>query len=115
MWLGQRSSPVRHRVGHKLILMAICGLAAPSALAQTGNQTATVGPGRIICNATFCELGAGPPGRQRIRVIVAALPKADTARLRKCTGVAPPCVVTVNGTTEENASRILATEIYWQD
>jgi hypothetical protein len=114
MWLGERSASVWSRSGY--LLIGVVSLMMPlAAMGQADNQTTTAGPSRIICNATFCELVAGPPGRARVRVIVAALPRADTARLRKCTGVAPPCVVTVSGTTEDNSSRIVATEIYWQD
>jgi hypothetical protein len=140
MWLGERSATVRAGPRHKLGLHKLgqhklarptsnragpgrCGVIAlvttcliPAlAPAETTSQPTTVGPARIICNATFCELVGGPPGRQRVRIIVAALPKSDTSRLRKCTGVAPPCIVTINGTTEDNASRILATDITWQD
>jgi hypothetical protein len=76
---------------------------------------ATIGPGRIVCNASFCELGVGPRPVQRIRVIASGLPEDDTRRLRKCTGVAPPCVVTVDGLEQGDKSKILATRIAWQD
>nr|WP_294503346.1 hypothetical protein [uncultured Rhodopila sp.] len=76
---------------------------------------ASVGPGRIVCNASFCELGVGPRPVQRIRVIASVLPEDDTRRLRKCTGVAPPCMVTVDGLEQGDKTRIMATRIVWQE
>nr|WP_294516402.1 hypothetical protein [uncultured Rhodopila sp.] len=76
---------------------------------------ASVGPGRIVCNASFCELGIGPKPARRFRVIASGLPEDDTKRLRKCTGVAPPCVVTVDGLEQGDKTRIMATHIAWQD
>ena len=86
----------------------------PMAQAQRA-APASVGPGRIICNASFCELGVGPRPAQRFRVIASGLPEDDTKRLRKCTGVAPPCVVTVDGLEQGDKTRIMATRIVWQD
>jgi hypothetical protein len=86
----------------------------PAALAERAAAT-SIGPGRIICNASFCELGVGPRPAQRIRVIASSLPEEDTRRLRKCTGVAPPCVVTVDGLEQGDKTRIMATRIVWQD
>jgi hypothetical protein len=77
---------------------------------------ASVGPGRIVCNAAFCELSLGDsPKQQRIRVIASRLPEDDTRRLRKCTGVSKPCVVTVDGIEQGDPMKILATRIVWQD
>ena len=86
----------------------------PMARAERAAPT-SIGPGRIICNASFCELGVGPRPAQRIRVIASSLPEEDTRRLRKCTGVAPPCVVTVDGLEQGDKTRIMATRIVWQD
>jgi hypothetical protein len=86
----------------------------PVASAQRATPT-SFGPGRIVCNASFCELGVGPRPAQRIRVIATILPEDDSRRLRKCTGVAPPCVVTVDGLEHGEKTRIMATHIVWQD
>src|SRR5450755_4406483 len=77
-------------------MMSVQMVSAPGARAERA-APASIGPGRIVCNASFCELGVGPRPAQRIRVIASGLPEDDTRRLRKCTGVAPPCVVTVDG------------------
>ena len=79
------------------LALSILAALVPAALAQRA-APASVGPGRIVCNASFCELGIGARPKQRIRVIASGLPEDDTRRLRKCTGVAPPCMVTVDGT-----------------
>jgi hypothetical protein len=92
------------------ILLAL----VPVAQAQRA-APASIGPGRIICNATFCELGVGPRPVQRIRVIASGLPEVDTRRLRKCTGVSRPCVVTVDGLEQGDRMKIMATRIVWQD
>ena len=76
---------------------------------------ATAGPGRIVCNAAFCELGSGARPKERIRVIVSNLPPDEIRRLRKCTGVATPCIVTVDGTAQGDAMKIMASNIHWQD
>ena len=75
----------------------------------------TVGPGRIVCNAAFCELGVGDHPRQRYRVIASRLPEEEIHRLRKCTGIAKPCIVTVDGIEDGDQMKIMATRITWQD
>jgi len=98
------------RLAPVLILLA----AEPAADAQRAAM-ASIGPGRIICNASFCELGiADRPGR-RVRVIISRLPESDAERLHKCTGVARPCVVTVDGLEQGDQMHIMATGIVWQD
>jgi hypothetical protein len=97
-----------------LILPILILAAGPAAHAQRA-APASVGPGRIVCNASFCELGIGVHPKQRFRVIVSGLPEADTTRLRKCTGVSSPCYVTVDGTENGDQMKILATRIAWQD
>lgn len=81
------------------------------ARAQT---TVSAGPGRIVCNASFCQLGSGARPKERFRVIVSDLPREEIRRLRKCTGVAKPCIVTIEGTDQGNPMRIMATAIHWQ-
>lgn len=76
---------------------------------------ATVGPGRIICNASFCEMGSGARPRERFRVIVSNLPQEEIRRLRKCTGVAKPCIVTVDGTEQGDPMKVMASDIHWPD
>ncbi len=76
---------------------------------------ASAGPGRIVCNAAFCELTVGDHPKQRIRVIASRLPEDDARRLRQCTGVSRPCVVTVDGIEQGDKMKILATRIAWQD
>ena len=98
------------RLAPVLILLA----AEPAADAQRAAMT-SIGPGRIICNASFCELGIGDHPGRRVRVIISRLPEADAERLRKCTGVARPCVVTVNGIEQGDPTKIMATGIVWQD
>jgi hypothetical protein len=78
-------------------------------------RTATVGPARIICNAAFCEMGSGARPKERVRVIVSDLPHEEIRRLRKCTGVAKPCIVTIDGTEQGSPMKIMATSIVWQD
>jgi hypothetical protein len=75
----------------------------------------TIGPGRIVCNAAFCELGIGDQPRQRYRVIASQLPEEEIHRLRKCTGVGKPCIVTVDGIQQGDQMKIMATRITWQD
>jgi hypothetical protein len=77
-------------------------------------QTASAGPGRIVCNASFCELGSGARPKERFRVIVSDLPREEIHRLRKCTGIAKPCIVTVEGTERGGPMRIIARSIRWQ-
>jgi hypothetical protein len=93
-----------------LVLLAATG----AAQAQRANPV-TIGPGRIVCNGVFCELGIGEQPRQRYRVIAARLPEEDIHRLRKCTGVAKPCIVTVDGIEDGGQMKIMATRITWQD
>ncbi len=88
---------------------------ATSALAQQNEGARTVGPGRIVCNASFCELGSGAHPKQRFRINVSALPEAEVRRLRKCTGVSKPCIVTVEGTQLGDPMKIMADSIQWQE
>ncbi len=90
--------------------MAVMSMQGAPALART-----TVGPGRIVCNASFCELGSGAKPKERVRVIISELPHEEVQRLRKCTGVSKPCIVTVSGTEQDSPLRILAETIDWQD
>jgi hypothetical protein len=76
---------------------------------------ATVGPARIVCNASFCEMGSGARPKERVRVIVSNLSQDEIYRLRKCTGVAAPCIVTVDGTAQGDAMKVLASAIRWQE
>jgi hypothetical protein len=131
MRLGKRSARIRSVDGRQLIamrlwlLLAGCTLIAP-ANAQTAStqstptqaapaQAATVGPGRIICNAAFCQMGSGARPKERFRVIVSDLPNEEIHRLRKCTGVAKPCIVTIEGLEQGGPMRIMATTIHWED
>jgi hypothetical protein len=93
-----------------LVPLATSGIAHAQRAAPT-----TIGPGRIVCNAAFCELGIGDHPRLRYRVIASNLPEAEIRRLRKCTGVAKPCIVTVDGIEQGDQMKILATRIIWQD
>jgi|tagenome__1003787_1003787.scaffolds.fasta_scaffold19807537_2 hypothetical protein len=93
-----------------LLLLAAGGTAQAQRAAPT-----TIGPGRIVCNAAFCELGIGDHPRQRYRVIASNLPEAEIRRLRKCTGVAKPCIVTVDGIEQGDRMKVLATRIIWQE
>jgi hypothetical protein len=92
--------------------VAVAG--TPTAAAQRA-APATVGPGRIVCNASFCEMGSGARPRERVRVIVSNLPKEEIQRLRKCTGVSTPCIVTIAGVEQGDQMKILASNIHWQD
>lgn len=124
MRLGKRSARIRPGGRRQLIrrvhlpLAGACALAAaayaPGAQAQRA-APATAGPARIVCNASFCELGSGAQPEQRIRVIISNLPQDEIRRLRKCTGVAKPCIVTVEGTELGDQMKIMATRIQWQD
>ena len=122
MRLGERSARVRPRGWRQLtavLAILVPTLASPSAWAQAesqaGKPAASAGPGRIVCNGAFCELALAERTRPRVRVIVSALPADEIRRLRKCTGVAKPCVVSVAGTALDNPFRIMATDIHWQD
>ncbi|WP_428488133.1 hypothetical protein [Rhodopila sp.] len=94
-----------------LALLAVTSVA----LGQTTGEARTVGPGRIVCNAAFCELGIGTQPKRRLRINVSALPETDIKRLRKCTGVSKPCVVTVEGTQLGDPMKIMADSIHWED
>jgi len=98
-------------------LALVVGAVAPatSALAQQSGGDRTVGPGRIVCNASFCELGSGALPKQRFRINVSALPEAEVRRLRTCTGVSKPCIVTVEGTQLGDPMKIMADSIQWQE
>jgi hypothetical protein len=114
MRLGERSARVRP-CGWRQLIAALAALAPLLAWGQTEGQAASAGPGRIVCNATFCEMTVAARTRPRIRVIVSALGAEEIHRLRKCTGVAKPCIVTVDGTAQDHPYRIMATDIHWQD
>jgi hypothetical protein len=75
----------------------------------------TAGPGRIVCNAAFCEMGSGARPKERVRIIVSNLPREEIRRLRKCTGVAKPCIVTIEGTQQGDPMKIMASDIQWQE
>jgi hypothetical protein len=125
MWLGKRSTRVRAGVGRQLIRrfcltrgFAALGFAAAAWMGSADAQPAapeTVGPGRIFCTAAFCEMGSGARPKERVRVIVSNLPQSEIRRLRKCTGVAKPCIVTIDGTQQGDAMKVLASSIHWQE
>ena len=112
MRLGKRSAGVRSRDGGQLIRLAVGLSLATVSAAYAG--TTTVGPARIVCNASFCEMGSSARPKERVRVIVSDLPRDEIQRLRKCTGVAKPCIVTIDGTEQGSPSRVQAEKIYWQ-
>jgi hypothetical protein len=127
MRLGKRSTRIRAGGRRQLIAPALgtllAGFAAvlyasavrvPDAQAQRA-APATVGPGRIVCNASFCEMGSSARPNERIRVIVSNLPQDDIHRLRKCTGVAKPCIVKVEGVEQGDTLKVLASSIQWQE
>ena len=122
MRLGERSSRKRAGRGVQLIhlaagvLLTSCVALACVTPANAQRAAATsAGPDRIICNAAFCELGSGAHPKERIRVIVSNLPKDEIRRLRKCTGVAKPCIVTIQGTLEGDQKQVMASSIHWQE
>ena len=126
MWLGKRSARGWTCDGGQLTRWVIGLVAFGSALlacpdgwmagARANEAIAvTAGPGRIVCNASFCQLGSGARPKERFRVIVSDLPREEIRRLRKCTGVAKPCIVTVDGVEQGNPMRIMATAIRWQE
>jgi hypothetical protein len=126
VWLGKRSTRGRLGTGGELIpripgLLAAAGvlvIVASANAASAGDAVSgvtSVGPGRIICNAAFCQLGSGARPKERFRVIVSDLPREEIHRLRKCTGVAKPCIVAIDGVEQGNPMRIMATSIHWQD
>jgi hypothetical protein len=110
--LGKRSARGRSGDGGQLIRLAL-GLSV-AFVAAAAAETLTAGPARIVCNASFCELGTGSRPKERIRVIVSELPHDEIRRLRKCTGVATPCIVTIEGTERGGPMRIMASGIHWQ-
>lgn len=122
MRLGERSTRIRSGGRLQLIRLAI-GLLAACYAAVAGAATAdaqraayaTAGPARIVCNASFCELGSGARPKERVRVIVSNLPNDEIRRLRKCTGVAKPCIVTIEGTEQGDPMKIMASDIHWQE
>jgi hypothetical protein len=122
MRLGKRSTRIRSRIGCQLIrrpnrlLKAACAVLALTATAQAQRAAPSeVGPERIVCNAEFCEMGSSARPKQRVRVIVSNLPADEIHRLRKCTGVAAPCIVTVEGTEQGDRMKIMASKIEWQE
>jgi hypothetical protein len=98
-----------------LVAALSIALAAPADADTTAADTTTVGPARIICNAAFCEMGSGARPKERVRVIVSNLPQEEIHRLRKCTGVAKPCIVTIEGAQQGGPMRVMATSIHWQE
>ena len=119
MRLGKRSTRVRTGVGSQLIQRSLLslGFTAVAWITTADAQTAapaTVGPARIFCTAAFCEMGSGARPKERVRVIVSNLPQEEIHRLRKCTGVGKPCIVTVDGTQQGDPMKILANAIHWQ-
>ena len=121
MRLGQRSTRIRTGGGGQLIRLAVGLLPGCAALAFVATAEAqraapaTAGPGRIVCNAAFCEMGSGARPKERVRIIVSNLPPEEIHRLRKCTGVAKPCIVTIEGTQQGDPMKIMASDIHWQE
>jgi hypothetical protein len=124
--LGERPARVRAGGGGQLIrffpALLIAGCALPGlAFAQTAGApvaatlATSIGPARIVCNASFCQMGSGARPKERFRVIVSDLPTNEIHRLRKCTGVAKPCIVTIEGTEQGGPMKIIANSIHWQD
>jgi hypothetical protein len=113
VWLGKRSARSRTGNGGQLIRLAVCLSVALAVPARA--LTTTVGPARIVCNAAFCEMGSGARPKERVRVIVSNLPPEEIHRLRKCTGIAKPCMVTIDGSEQGGPMRIMATAIHWQE
>ena len=60
-------------------------------------------------------MGSGARPKERVRVIVSDLPQDEIHRLRKCTGVAKPCIVTIEGTQQGGPMRVMASSIHWQE
>ena len=96
------------------MLITIAALSAPASTPAWAGAT-SVGPGRIVCNASFCELGSSATPKQRVRVIISDLPREDIRRLHKCTGVSKPCIVKIDGAEQGSPAKIMATTVYWQD
>lgn len=122
MQLGKRSTRIWSGGGSQLIRRSLWLLVTAPCVttfvipadAQRA-APASVGPGRIVCNAAFCEMGSSARPRERIRVIVSNLPQDELSRLRKCTGVAKPCIVTIEGTEQGDQMKIMASNIRWQE
>jgi hypothetical protein len=110
--LVERSARSRTRAGSKLIGLGVGLLLAAAGAGRA--DTTTVGPARIVCNASFCEMGSSARPKERVRVIASDLPQEEIHRLRKCTGVAKPCIVTIEGTQQGGPARIMASNIHWQ-
>jgi hypothetical protein len=60
-------------------------------------------------------MGSSARPKERVQVIVSNLPQDEIRRLRKCTGVAQPCIVTVVGTQQGDQMKVLASNIQWED
>jgi hypothetical protein len=115
---GSRGELIRRHIAPTAAVFAAAAFVAtgyPSGADAQSAAPATVGPGRIVCNAAFCEMGSGARPKERFRVIVSNLPAEEIHRLRKCTGVAKPCIVTIEGTEQGDQMKILASTIRWQD
>lgn len=97
-----------------MLLMAMLLIGGLAMAGSAAAQTVLAGPGRIVCNASFCELGSGARPKERFRVIVSDLPRDEIHRLRKCTGIAKPCIVTVEGNEQGGPMKIIARSIRWQ-
>ena len=118
MRLGERSTRIRACGGGQLTrpLLGLCLMFGVLAQAHAqGDAPTSTGPDRIICNAAFCEMGSGAHPKERIRVIVSNLPPDEIRRLRKCTGVAKPCIVTIEGTLQGDQKQVMASSIQWRD
>ncbi len=59
-------------------------------------------------------MGRGAKPQERIRIIVSNLSQDEIRRLRKCTGVAKPCIVIIQGTQQGDPMKIMASGIQWQ-
>jgi len=98
--------------------MLAAGFVLAACMAAANAQRAapaTAGPGRIVCNASFCEMGSGARPKERVRITVSNLPQDEIRRLRKCTGVAKPCIVIVEGIQQGDSMKIMATSVRWQE
>ena len=98
----------------RVLPLGLFAIFAAPARAEPGAH-ATAGPGRIVCNATFCQMGSGARPDERVRIIVSELPADEIHRLRKCTGVTKPCIVVIEGTEMADPKKIMATTIKWQE
>jgi hypothetical protein len=90
-------------------------LAACMVVADTQRAAhATTEPGRIVCDGLFCAMGSGTQPNAPVRVTVSNLPGDEIPRLRKCTGMAKPCTLTIEGTRPGHPTKIMASAIPWQ-